>query len=46
MLASLVKALLDKIGDDLLYRVAFKKQFLVAAGVSLRLHRRDAYATN
>jgi hypothetical protein len=30
-----------------LYRVAFKEQFLVAAGPykNLRLHRRDAYAT-
>jgi hypothetical protein len=29
-----------------LYRVAIKTPFMVAAGFSLRLHRRDAYATN
>jgi hypothetical protein len=31
---------------NLSYRVAIKRQFMVAAGFSLRLHRRDAYATD
>ena len=37
---------LGKINPQVLYRVAIKKQFWVAAGFRLRLHRRDACATN
>ena len=33
-------------GVSHLYVVAIKKQFMAAAGFSLRLHRRDACATN
>ena len=40
---------LDGVEDRLveaLYRVAINRQFMVAAGFSLRLHRIDAYATD